>query len=214
MIAAQLNAVVNLFNQWAVNGRSDRMADGHKLAVDKMFYLLHNKEKHSFLDVGCGNGWAVRKAAQSVNCTAAFGIDMSDEMIKLAEMRKFNSKEHFICENFLNWKVETQFDVILSMEVFYYIYPAKDALKKAFDLLNNQGNIMVGVDFYKENKGSHHWPEMVGLEMQLKSAEEWGGLFESVGFKNISVQHIKNPSSDESWKREFGTLLIMAEKHV
>ncbi|NEO01876.1 MAG: class I SAM-dependent methyltransferase, partial [Moorea sp. SIO3I7] len=41
-------------------------------------------ERDSFLDVGCGTGWAVREAAKQLKSGKACGIDISPKMIENA----------------------------------------------------------------------------------------------------------------------------------
>ena len=47
-------------------------------------------EKFSFLDLGCGNGWVVRKVQEHNLCNKAVGIDGAYQMIKNA--RKVGGK--------------------------------------------------------------------------------------------------------------------------
>jgi len=204
--------IISLFNTWAENGRHDRMAEGHKTAVNQMLAMLEGIKKSSFLDIGCGNGWVVRRVAQFSDCKISYGIDVSNKMIDIARMRSFDEKELFFCHDWLSWEIEKKIDVIFSMETMYYMPSIVKALRKVFDMLSNHGVFIMGVDFYEENKSSHSWPEMVGLGMQLKSINEWKKLFETVGFQKVSIYQLKDKNSDEIWKRDYGTLVIKADK--
>ena len=74
-----------LFNRWAKIGRSEEMEKGHGTTVNKFFDKLIFNKPFTFLDIGCGNGWVVRKISQLSNCKKAIGIDKSSAMIKKAK---------------------------------------------------------------------------------------------------------------------------------
>lgn len=204
--------IIGHFNTWAENGRSDIMASGHMFSVNKMIQNAPSDDAFSFLDIGCGNGWVVREMANLQNCSASMGIDISDVMISVAKKRTDATKASYICEDLLKWKCEDQYDFIISMEVFYYMSPIKKALEKANSLLKEGGRILIGVDYYLENKASHGWPEMLCLEMLLMSSEEWVNQMENAGFKNVTAENVREQDSDEDWKRDYGTLVISATK--
>lgn len=207
-----IEQVKNVFDHWALSGKADQIEAGHTFSVSEMLKQVTIKN-FSFLDVGCGNGWAVRKIIESwKGCKHAYGIDVSSEMIKLANKRKENDKEHYVCADFSNWDYEEKFDIVLSMEALYYMKPIKNVLNRLFDILKDDGLLLVGMDFYKENKVSKQWPELIGLDMQLESIKEWKNLLCKTGFKNIHITQIRNKNSDEEWKRRMGTLAMYAAK--
>jgi 2-polyprenyl-3-methyl-5-hydroxy-6-metoxy-1,4-benzoquinol methylase len=64
-----VNINIDTFNDWAVKGKDVDMQKGHVNAVDQMLDLIDNKTKvlkrpFKFLDIGCGNGWVVRKVSK------------------------------------------------------------------------------------------------------------------------------------------------------
>ena len=56
-----------LFDEWAVTGRAEEMEKGHGVTVNKFLDRISFDKPFSFLDVGCGNGWVVRKIAPLPN---------------------------------------------------------------------------------------------------------------------------------------------------
>ncbi len=53
---------IEVFGNWALTGRDERMAHGHADSVRAMLELvIIDQKKFSFMDVGCGNGWVVKK---------------------------------------------------------------------------------------------------------------------------------------------------------
>ena len=53
-----------LFDKWAKTGRAEAMEKGHGTTVNKFLDKLVFDKSFTFLDIGCGNGWVVRKISQ------------------------------------------------------------------------------------------------------------------------------------------------------
>ena len=53
----------DIFSEWASIGRDEGMQKNHWNAVKNMFQTLIKEQSKpfSFIDAGCGNGWAVRE---------------------------------------------------------------------------------------------------------------------------------------------------------
>ena len=77
-----MDKTTNLFNSWAKAGRAEEMEVGHGVTVGKFLGSISFDKPFSFLDIGCGNGWVVRKIAQLPKCKKAMGIDKSKNMVK------------------------------------------------------------------------------------------------------------------------------------
>ena len=105
-----------LFNRWAKIGRSEEMEKGHGTTVNKFFDKLIFNKPFTFLDIGCGNGWVVRKISQLSNCKKAIGIDKSSAMIKKAKEKKVSKNESYFTTDLESWQYHGKFDVIFSME--------------------------------------------------------------------------------------------------
>ena len=54
-----------LFDVWAKTGRSEEMEKGHGTTVTQFLDKLSLKRNFRFLDIGCGNGWVVRKCQKN-----------------------------------------------------------------------------------------------------------------------------------------------------
>ena len=128
-----------LFDKWAKTGRAEEMEKGHGATVNKFLDKLVFKNSFTFLDIGCGNGWVVRKISQLSNCKKAIGIDKSRTMIKKAKEKKASEKEDYFTTDLESWKYAGKFDVVFSMEALYYSVPMEPALKKVYKLLKKSG---------------------------------------------------------------------------
>ena len=170
------------------------------------FALKNQQTPFSFIDAGCGNGWVVRKVTELPNCYAALGVDGSEKMIQKA--KKIDPSRAYYCADLTSWTPESKVDLVHSMEVFYYLNDPKIIIQRIFnDWLKAGGRLIVGLDFYLENKTSHDWPESCGINtMKLFSQHEWVGFFKAAGFHSVeSWRH----GAEKNWE---GTLIVTGIK--
>jgi predicted TPR repeat methyltransferase len=208
------DSVTTLFNKWLLQGRDIEMEREHNYAVQIMLKEIKILNKFDFLDIGCGNGWTVRQISKHSLCKSAWGIDVSNMMIRQARALQNSKKQHFLHTDLLAWNTRKRFGVIFSMEALYYIIPVEPAIAKIYNLLKQGGIFLCGVDYYRENRASHSWPEKCNVKMELHSKKEWADLLRKVGFKNIRQRNIRYPTkvSSEKWKQRFGTLFTQGTK--
>ena len=200
-----------LFDVWANTGRSEDMEKGHGTTVNQFLDKLSLKENFRFLDIGCGNGWVVRKMSQKNYCIKAIGIDKSKMMIKNAKSKILSKKESYFVTELESWDTTEKFDVIFSMESLYYSVPMEFALKKVFKLLKKNGVFYCGTDFYSDNTLTTRWIKDMNIPMDLRSEKEWKMMFKNIGF-NTRSKHITDSKNKSKWKREFGTLFVIGRK--
>ena len=206
-----LDKIQKTFDDWAENGRSELMEKEHAKTVLKFIKTIKFKKNFSFLDIGCGNGWAIRKISSNDDCQKAVGIDKSKKMIENAKEKSISKKEKFIQTDIESWRTKEEYDYVFSIESLYYSDSVENALKKIYKLIKEGGEFFCGTDFYKENKSTTNWSKKMGVTMHLYSEIEWKKLFENAGFKT-KTRHVKNSKGNRKWKRELGTLFIIGTK--
>ncbi|MBL7002020.1 MAG: class I SAM-dependent methyltransferase [Nitrosopumilus sp.] len=206
-----MDGVRKTFDIWAQNGRAELMEKEHGDNVSKILQVIPFDKPFTFLDVGCGNGWVVRKIAKESNCKKSVGIDKSKKMIIQAKKKKENIKEMFVHTDVESWDYKGKFNFIFSMESLYYADSIEVALEKIYKLLRPNGEFFCGTDFYTDNKATVRWADIMKIQMHLHSKKEWKKLFQNTGFK-VKTKHIKDLKNKKKWKREFGTLLITGTK--
>ena len=206
-----MDQVIKTFDKWAQNGRAELMEIEHGKNVSKFLESIPFDKQFTFLDVGCGNGWVVKKISKNNNCKKAIGIDKSKKMIKQASKKTNNIKEEFIHTDIESWKYRGKFDFVFSMESLYYADSIEIALQKIYKLLKPGGQLFCGTDFYTDNKATARWASIMKIQMHLHSKKEWRQLFFNAGFK-VKTKHIKDLKNRKKWKREFGTLFITGTK--
>ena len=207
-----MDGVRKTFDEWAQNGRAELMELEHGKNVSKFLDSITFDKPFSFLDVGCGNGWVVRKMARESYCKKAIGIDKSKKMIIQAKKKIDSNKEEFVHTDIESWKYRGNFDFIFSMEAIYYSDSIEDALKKIFKLLKPGGQFFCGTDFYTDNKATSRWKDIMKIQMHLHSKKEWKEFFKNAGFQ-VKTKHVKDLKSRKKWKREYGTLFIIGTKN-
>ena len=194
---------IKVFDSWALLGKDEGMEKNHSIAVNEMINMLIGKpnDQFSFIDAGCGNGWTVRRVNKNNLCSYSLGIDGSKNMIEKA--KKKDPTGLYICSDLLQWKPKDKVDYVHSMEVLYYFNDPGKLLKYIYDYwLKEKGALIVGIDYYKENKNSHSWPSRLNTDMTLFSKKEWLNCFTKAGFHNVELFQI---NSSKDFK---GTLVI------
>jgi trans-aconitate methyltransferase len=197
---------IEVFNRWAEIGKDEGMANGHRSAVLQMLELSLPEAPFSFLDAGCGNGWVVRLVKSMEGCLLSEGVDGSARMIEKA--KEIDPLNRYYRDDLTTWSPSKTYDVIHSMEVFYYLEKAEELLAKINDKwLAPKGRLVMGIDFYEENTVSHNWPEKCGINlMRLFSEKEWIQMFKNAGFEKVSASRL---DAKEGWA---GTLCIVGQK--
>jgi len=188
MESTHTEKVSHLFDNWAQSDRLERMAKGHTPLLQPLLELWDFTKVEKVLDMGCGNGYAL-KFCLAQTATAVAGVDIAPEMIKAAKANLAEGDFHVSAMDQLVWE-DNSFTHILSVEAFYYLKDPMTGLKEARRVLKEGGRIAIIIEFFYENKGSHVWPESLGLEMALWSEQEWLEAAQRAGFKNAKTQRI------------------------
>ncbi len=158
--------------------------------------LLDIKADMSFLDIGCGTGWAVGQVAKAVEYKGIFyGIDMSSGMIGKAK-EKFKSYEniHFIETSSESIPLDDNlFDNIICTNSFHhYLHPEK-AMKEIARLLKTGGKI------YILDPAADIWfikiiDKLIKIfepqHVKIYSTEEFKNLMSEAGLKHLGFRII------------------------
>lgn len=205
-----MRIATEVFGEWAEKGKDIGMEKGHASAVEDMINFaiqdrINLERNFSFLDLGCGNGWVVRRVETDPLCVRAVGIDGAKQMIEKATQG--DSKSEYLHENIDTYSSPDKFDLIHSMEVLYYLEDPALTIKKIADSwLNKEGRLIAGVDLYFENTESHSWEEKVGTKMMMLKEAEWIEIFSSAGLKEVKSWR---SNQNQDWA---GTLVLTGKK--
>lgn len=202
-----LRSATDLFSEWADKGRDEGMEKGHTASVNVMLERLLNGRDEPFtaLDIGCGNGWVVRRLSEHPLCTHALGVDGAPSMI--AKAREIDPEGEYVEAMLPDWAPSEPVDLIHTMEFLYYLSEPLDFLKTIHDTwMNPGGRIVIGVDHYLENPSSHDWGPSLNVHMALLSIEQWSEGLRKAGFTGVEATQI---GAKEGWN---GTLVLTAQR--
>jgi len=177
----------DVFSEWAEQGRDIGMEKGHSASVSEMLEsaIPHLPQPFSAIDIGCGNGWVVRKLA-TLGSRRVEGVDGASEMI--ANARAIDPSGTYHEEKLPKWAPKNRFDLVHTMEFLYYLKNPQEMLTKIHDeWLEDGGWLVAGVDHYLEHEASLDWPNTLNVHMTTMSIDEWKTLMEKAGFRNIKI---------------------------
>ena len=198
---------IEVFGEWADLDKDFGMEKNHKDSVNNMInYSTRNLDHFTFIDAGCGNGWVIRKVSENDKCEKAIGVDGSKKMISKA--KNILPRYEYHCSDLMTWKPDKKVNIVHSMEVLYYVENPKKLINEIYNhWLKPNGRLIIGIDFYFENKISHSWPESCGIkDMKLFSEKDWINFFKGAGYNDIKSWRY---GEKEDWK---GTLIITGIK--
>ena len=203
-----MNNPIKTFNSWAKENKDIGMEKNHAQSVQYMLKQIPSSiliNKFSFLDIGCGNGWVVRKVNNLENCIKSTGIDGAENMIKKA--RDLSPDSEYLKLDIDNLNFIEKFDVVFSMEVFYYLGDPSKTIRYIYNnMLKENGFFIMGIDHYLENKPSLSWPKDLNLNLKTLSINDWVSVVQLAGFSKVNYKQV---GSKENWA---GTLIIFGYK--
>jgi SAM-dependent methyltransferase len=184
------------FNDWASAGRGEGMEKGHRPVGEQAIELMNVPADARVLDVGCGNGWATRLLAEKARDGRVVGVDIADEMIRIAEQSSTalsNVEFRVASAEKLSFR-DREFTHAFSMESLYYYEDIPGALREIERVLAPGGVFVTVVDLYEENKPSHQWIDQLKVPVQLLSTEQYHAVFEQAGFIDVRSRRLKDPT--------------------
>ena len=183
------------FNEWARAGKGESMERGHRPVGEQaiagcMFLRMPGS------DVGCGSGWAARLIAKEAAQGHVVGIDVSDEMIRVAteQSNDFSNLEFRVASAESLPFADAAFTHAFSMESLYYYADIEKAAREIRRVLRPGGLFVTVVDLYRENEPSHQWIPNLNVPVHLLSAAEYRALFERVGFSRVRDERLLDPT--------------------
>ena len=150
----------DVFHDWALVGKDEGMERGHAASVSEMLSFISKQvevsgKAFSAVDVGCGNGWVVRKLQSHDKCDYAMGIDGAEAMI--AKAKTIDEKTDYIHALLPEYQPDRKFDFVHSMEFLYYLNDPENMLKLFHDnWLEDGGWAVIGIDHYAETVSYTH----------------------------------------------------------
>jgi arsenite methyltransferase len=216
------------FDGWAREGRGEKMMDGHLAVTERIIDMMALRPDSRVLDLGCGTGWATRMLAGRVQDGVAVGLDVSEEMIRLA-------RDSGAAPPNTNFRVlagprfpfhDGVFTHCLSIESLYYHPDVTASLREVHRVLTRDGRGFFMVNFFRENPYVHHWAGLLRVPVHLLSGDEYCQAARDAGFARARATTIPDPTpvppdytgphyiDAEKMRaaRAIGSLVVIAEK--
>jgi len=183
------------FNDWARAGRGPSMEKGHRPVGEQAIELMGIESAAQVIDIGCGSGWAARLMASKADQGRVVGIDVSDEMIRIAResSAEFQNVEYQVASAEKLPFNDGEFTHVFSMESLYYYADIPAALREIRRVLRSGGRFVTVIDLYEENKPSHQWIDQLKVPVQLLSESQYCSMFTSAGFSNVRPERLYDP---------------------
>jgi len=200
-------SAVDLFSEWARLNRDEGMERGHSPSVDAIISAVLGRLPSEFtaIDLGCGNGWAVRRLKMMPSCIFSSGVDGSEAMVSKA--RSIDPEGEYFHGMIPEWSPNNPVNLVLSMEFLYYLEDPISFFKTLYEgWVLSGGSVAVGVDHYLENESSLDWSESLGVHMTTLSAAEWEEGLRMAGFQKVESFFT---GAKEGWN---GTLVLIGTK--
>jgi SAM-dependent methyltransferase len=195
------------FNRWAAEGKGRGMENDHLPITLPMLERMQLRPDETVLDVGCGSGWLVRLIAKLVPQGRVAGVDVSDEMIRLA--REANAGEERVrfevgTADHLPFPDAT-FTRVVSIESAYYWPDPAAGLREISRVTAPGGSLWILINYYRDNPECHQWAPLLP-PTHLLSFGDWADLFRRAGFTDVHHDRIPDPTpvADEYAGRWFG----------
>ena len=216
------------FNQWAEDGRGDEMERHHLPIFEPVLPIMDMKPSDRVLDLGSGSGWATRLVAQRFHPKKIVGLDISDEMVRLAAKRSKGIANIEFKQSAAEKipLLDASIDKIFSIESFYYWPDQMAGLKEAKRVLAPGGKLFILINLYRDNHYSLRWADELKVPVHALSESEYIELLTKAGYEGAEARRIPDPSptpdgySGKWFKsarelREFkqiGALLLIADR--
>jgi arsenite methyltransferase len=180
------------FNRWAEAGRGAGMEQDHLPITLPVLERIHLASTDNVLDLGCGSGWLSRRIGKLVPEGRVVGMDISDEMIRVARRTSVD------WENLLFVIGEVQeipwepnfFSHVISVESAYYWPNPAAGVKEIHRVLRPGGAAWILINYYRDNPYCHQWGPLLAVPTQLLSAHDWANLFRDAGFAPVAQERI------------------------
>jgi ubiquinone/menaquinone biosynthesis C-methylase UbiE len=187
----KLEAARRDFDKWAPRYEEDRRSRRIAGMQQEAFEALELEADDRFLDVGCGSGAAVRRAASIVR--RAVGVDLSPGMIKRAEALAAGlpNAEFLLAESSRLPFEDAAFTAVLCTTSFHHYPDPEGAVREMARVLSSGGRVVIGdasadrpgvrfADWFLQRFDKSH--------VKLYRSEEFADFLYGAGFRDVAAR--------------------------
>jgi len=184
------------FNHWAEAGRGDGMEKDHLPITLPVLAQMPLTSTDNLLDIGSGSGWLARRLAERVPQGRVVGMDVSDEMVRVARRASLDHDNvlYVVGEAAeIPWEPNF-FHHAISVESAYYWPDPAAGIKEIHRVLRPGGTAWILINYYRDNPHCHQWGPLLAVPTQLLPASEWAEHFRAAGFADVQHERIPDPT--------------------
>ena len=175
------------FDDYARNWDTDKRINRARIIANEIEKVIQGSKEVSAMEFGCGTGLISFNLYDKLKKITL--IDSSKGMIDIlnSKIKRYKVKNMITkCQDILN-EVD-RFDIIYNSMVLHHIKNTEEIIKKFYELLNNDGYLII-VDLNKEDGKFHkEYPDFNGHNGFEQ--EELQDILRRVGFKNVGSKTI------------------------
>ena len=187
MLANQ-SRVTAEFDTWAREGHDALLERGHSRFTEVALEGWDLDASHRVLDVGCGNGWAVRRMI-GMGAGEGIGVDVSLEMIGRTTPpgRYFHGFADALPVP------DAHVSHVLSVEALYYTDDPGAALAEWARVARPDARLLVLLNLYRESPTWKIWVPLFGFDVHVLGEADWAALTERSGWTDVRTRRIADP---------------------
>ena len=224
-----LSQAADEFDRWAKSGRAESMERGHRAATEAATEHWSLGSGDIVLDVGCGNGWALRMLLDK-GADRGIGIDVSPGMIERAKTASDPNRTRFEVAPAANLPLKDgEISHVVSIEALYYTPDPAQTLQEWARVCRSGGELAIMIDLFAENPVGQVWIDVLDVPAHLLSVAQLRTMAEAAGWTDVLTSRYREStpikSKDEFepsryWPsyevyqgyREAGSLLLQARR--
>ncbi len=181
------------FDRWAEAGRGESMADGHRDVTGQVLDGWDLGPDDRVLDVGCGNGWAVRWLVER-GAGAGIGVDVSPQMINRArQLAQGDDRFQFqVASGDALPLPDGHVSHLLSVESLYYYPDPARALREWRRVVRPGGRLAIVIELYAENTGSLSWVDALDVAVHVLGADQLADMARAAGWTDVRWRQVQD----------------------
>lgn len=167
--------VIAFFDKYAPQWDSDMIRDDKIIAI-----ILDNANVHSgsrVLDVACGTGVLIPDYLAR-NVASVTAVDISPEMVKIAQEKFQQSNVHIICADIEAVELKKKFDSIVIYNAFPHFPDPENLIRTLASLLEPGGALTVAHGMSREQIDQRHQGSASKVSIGLMHEDDLADLFE------------------------------------
>ena len=193
------------FNEWAKKYDTFRISGWFRYTQKLTLDQFNLRSDGKLLDVGCGTGYAVHTASMILSNGKACGIDISPQMITIAESKSESDRVEFICAGAEDIPYpENTFDYVMCSNSFHHYPDPVRALDEMRRVLVPNGRLVIFENASELSLYTWLWDKWFRLvekgHIKYYTSSELGGFIEKSAFRGGTLQILRNE------KRKHGKL--------